>query len=62
MPEDSQLSLLEFVKDDIMRLSWLLLLCAVVSQVLLAQVWFGLILALLLFLLGQTHSLYVLYR
>lgn len=62
MPDDSQLSLLEFVQDDIVRLFWLLLLFSVVSQVLLAQIWIGLILALLLFLLGQTRSLYLLYR
>lgn len=62
MPNNPQLSLLEFVKDDIIRLLWLLLLFAVVSHVLFAHVWIGLVLALLLFLLGQTRSLYVLYR
>jgi len=61
MPDDAQFSLLEFVKDDILRLLWLLLLFGGVSQVLFSHVWLGLLLALFLFLLGQTRSLYVLY-
>lgn len=61
MSDDQQLSLLEFVKDDILRLLWLLLLFGSVSQVLFAHVWLGIVLALLLFLLGQTRSLYLLY-
>lgn len=61
MPDDSQFSLLEFVKDDILRLLWLLLLLGGVSQVLFSHVWLGIVVALLLFLLGQTRSLYLLY-
>ena len=50
MPDDAQFSLLEFVKDDILRLLWLLLLFGGVSQVLFSHVWLGLVLALFLFL------------
>lgn len=62
MPDDPQFSLLEFVKADVLRLVWLLLLFGVLSHVLFEHVWLGLLLAVLLFLLGQTRSLYVLYR
>ncbi|MEC7119543.1 MAG: phosphate regulon sensor histidine kinase PhoR [Pseudomonadota bacterium] len=60
MPDDQQLSLIEFVKEDISRLFVLVVALGAVGWWL-GSIWLGVVAALLLFLIWQTRSLYQLY-
>lgn len=62
MLEESQFSLFELIQADIIRLMAILLFFGIIMQLLWDEIWIGLVVGLVLFLLIQTHALYVLYR